>query len=228
MKTIKLRAFAVAILLSSLVLLPLATTTGNAGETGRKTVTCAVFHDGQREVTEQKLSLLGAGNLLSTARTAVNAWKNVQDGDVSDADRAEIEAALTGLLSALKEKGLVPAGITPRALGLLPDGGIAWMHPIASCGSGFGCIPLYPGEAFLGVMLRPILLQYFLLGYTGCLNARVIPPRIEYWDFTGTQTVMVFGFAGIYLDFASLGIGIPPVQVLMGESLFTAGIDWPM
>lgn len=226
MKAIKLRAIAVAVLFSSMMLLPMAMTS-DAETTGGRTVTCAVFHDGEREITEEKLSLLGAQRLLATAQAAVDGWKSVQDGDVSGADRAKITAALTDLLAELKEKGLVPDGLTPRALGLLPDGGIAWMHPIVSCGSGFGCIPLYPGEAFLGVMLRPIFLQYFLLGYTGCLNARLIPPRIEYWDFAGTQTVMVFGFAGLYLDFASLGVGIPPVQVLMGESLFTGGIDWP-
>lgn len=227
MKATKLQAVAIAVLFSSLTLLPMAMS-GNAEKTGGRTVTCSVFHDGERETTEEKLSFLHAHNLLATARAAVNAWKNVQDEDVSNADRAEIEAALTDLLAELKESGLVPDGITPRALGLLPGGGIAWMHPIVSCGSGFGCIPLYPGEAFLGVMLRPIFLQYFVLGYTGCLNARLIPPRIEYWDFAGTQTMMVFGFVGLYLDFASLGVGIPPVQVLMGESLFTAGIDWPM
>ncbi len=226
MRAIKLRAMAVAVLFCSMMLLPMAMTS-DAETTGERSVTCAVFYDGQRTVTEEKLSLLGAQRLLATARRAVDGWKNVEDGEVSDADRAEITAALTHLLAELKEKGLVPDDVTPKTLGLLPDGGIAWMHPIVSIGSGFGWIPLYPGEAFLGVMLRPIFLQYFLLGYTGCLNARLIPPRIEYWDFAGTQTVMVFGFAGLYLDFASLGLGIPPVQVLMGESLFTGGIDWP-
>lgn len=227
MRATKLQAIAVAVLFASLALLPVAMT-GEANETGGRTVTCAVFYDGQREIAREKLSLFSAGRLLVTARAAVDAWKTVQDGDVSNADEREIQEALTDLLAALKNRELLPEGITPQVLGLLPDGGIAWMHPIVSCGSGFGCIPLYPGEAFLGVMLRPIFLQYFLLGYTGCLNARLIPPRIEYWDFAGTQTVMVFGFVGLYLDFASLGIGIPPVQVLIGESLFTGGIDWPM
>lgn len=226
MRTIKVRAIAVAVLFASMALLPLAAAENNEQSRGR-TVTCAVFHDGQREVAEKELSLLGAGNLLVKARAAVTAWKNVQDRDVSDTDRAGIRAAVTDLLAALKANDLLPEGVTPGMLGLLPDGGIAWMHPIVSCGSGLGWIPLYPGEAFLGVMLRPIFLQYFVLGYTGCLNARLIPPRIEYWDFAGTQTVMVFGFAGLYLDFASLGVGIPPVQVLMGESLFTGGVDWP-
>ncbi|MBS3773449.1 MAG: hypothetical protein KGY55_04525 [Candidatus Thermoplasmatota archaeon] len=227
MRTTKLPAIAVAaVLLASLALLPVAME-GDAGVRGKRTVTCAVFHDGKREMVTEELSLLRAGRLLVRARAAVDAWKTVQDEDVSAADSNKIRDTLTSLFAALENSGLLPEGIKPGALGLLPEGGIAWMHPIVSCGSGFGLIPLYPGEAFLGVMLRPMFLQYFLLGYTGCLNARLIPPRVEYWDFTGTQTVMVFGFAGLYLDFASLGLGIPPVQVLMGESLFTGGIDWP-
>ncbi|MFO8133606.1 MAG: hypothetical protein R6U10_06740 [Thermoplasmatota archaeon] len=226
MRTKKIGTVGIALLLASLTLIPMAME-GHGGQAGRRTVTCAVFHDGKREISTEELSLLSAGSLLKKARAAVDAWKTVQDEDVSDADREAIQNAMVSLLAALKNRGLLPEEVTPQVLGLLPDGGIAWMHPIVSCGSGFGLIPLYPGEAFLGVMLRPIFLQYFLLGYTGCLNARLIPPRIEYWDFTGTQTVMVFGFAGLYLDFASLGLGIPPVQVLIGESLFTGGIDWP-
>ncbi|MGC9308954.1 MAG: hypothetical protein ACP5FL_09300 [Thermoplasmatota archaeon] len=226
MRRHKLVTVAVAVLLASLMLLPVAKE-GDAGIRGKRTVTCAVFHDGKREIVTEELSLLSAGTLLAKARDAVDAWKTVQDEDVSTTDKNKIEDALTSLFAALKNRGLLPEGITPGALGLLPQGGIALLHPIVSTGAGFGCIPLYPGEAFLGIMLRPILLQYFLLGYTGCLNARLLPPRIEYWDFFGTQTVLVFGFAGLYLDFASLGIGIPPVQVLMGESLLTGGIDWP-
>lgn len=226
MRETKIQAIAVAVLFASLMLLPVAME-GHAGVMGKRTVTCAVFHDGKREITTEELSLLSAGTLLAKARAAVEAWKTVQDEDVSTRDANEIQDALSSLFAALKNRGLLPEGITPGALGLLPQGGIALLHPIVSCGAGIGCIPLYPGEAFLGIMLRPIFLQYFLLGYTGCLNARLIPPRVEYWDFVGTQTLLVFGFIGLYLDFASLGIGIPPVQVLMGESLFTGGIDWP-
>ncbi|MEA2053909.1 MAG: hypothetical protein U9O96_02150 [Candidatus Thermoplasmatota archaeon] len=228
MSRIKGKTVVVALLFFTLAFVPLVIT-GNAEKEQVQTVTCYLIGNGDRVKKQNELSIQETENLLEKIGTAVEVFKPLKERDgayLTDTEREEAKYVLDELFAALRDAGLIEAGVTPYTVGLFPDAGIALLHPILSCGVGCSYIPLYPGEAFLGVMLRPIFLQYFFAGYTGCFNVRLAPPRIEYWDWVGTQTIMVFGFVGIYIDFASVGLGIPPVQVLIGESLFTAGIDW--
>ena len=104
---------------------------------------------------------------------------------------------------------------------------MSFMLPIISFGHGQSWIPLYPGEAFIGFMLRPIFMQYFgPFGYSGTLNIHLLPPRIEYWDMVGTHTLFVLGFVGVYIDLGQIGFGIPDLQFLFGEALIAGGVDW--
>lgn len=226
MKGMMAKSVFIALMVIMISLVPL---TGNAEKEQMSKVTCYVIGNGKQITKENEISLREAEKIIDKVRDAIDAFKVLKGRENSyftEEERKEVEYILNDLFAALHNAGIVPDEITPSKIGLLPDAGISILHPILSCGSGCSYIPLYPGEAFLGVMLRPIFLQYFLIGYTGCFNVKLVPPRIEYWDWVGTQTIMVFGFVGLYIDFGSIGIGIPPVQVLLGESLFTAGIDW--
>lgn len=142
-------------------------------------------------------------------------------------EREEVIKPIKELLYELKDLHLIPSFININhfiwAL-LAPKFDI--VLPIISFGRGFSWIPLYPGEAFIGFMFRPIFVQYFLLGYTASLNIKLLPPRLEYWDMVGTHTLVILGFVGIYIDFGKIGYGIPKMQLLLGESLMAGGFDW--
>jgi len=228
MKNIRRRAVFVALVFITLSLAPLFTN-GNAEEEQTRKVTCYIIGNGKQITKENEISIREAEKILEKVKATMEAFKLLkgrEEAYFTEEEREEIEAMLNDLFTTLHNAGIIPDEITPFTIGLLPNAGISFLHPILSCGTGCSYIPFYLGEAFLGVMLRPIFLQYFFIGYTGCFNIKLAPPRIEYWDWVGTQTVMVFGFIGLYIDFGSIGIGIPPVQILLGESLFTIGIDW--
>jgi len=203
---------------------------GNADGGDKGIVKCYVISAGKIVKREAELTKEEALELIEKIWDAVYIYKPYKDREnmeLTPEEKSEIESIFNDLFSEMKKLGLLPENeVSVQSLGLLPDFGISFLNPILSCGVGKSFIPLYPGEAFIGVMLRPIFVQYLFLGYTGCINARLIPPRLEYWDWVGTQTLMIWGFVGLYIDFASIGLGIPPMQVLMGESFFTAGIDW--
>lgn len=227
----RIKTVCIAVLLVALGAAPLAiadqTDDTEAGH--MRTVTCYVVGHKQVEKSENEITVEKAEALLAQMESAVHIYDRFNKKDARDLTEEEVsqaEEVLNALFAELREAGLISEEVTPRSLGLLPTFGMAILNPILSVGRGCSHIPLYPGEAFLGVLLRPIFIQYFLLGYTGVFNVVVAPPRIEYWDWVGTQTLMVFGFMGLYIDFASLGIGIPHMQALLGESLFTAGMDW--
>lgn len=200
--------------------------TGNNEEKG--IVKCYIIGHGKFLKNECEISLEEANKIVEKVQEVVHIYEPYKDKEVklSPEERRKIEAAFNEVLEEMKKIGLIPDNIDANCLGLLPHLGVAILNPIISIGLGCSYIPLYPGEAFIGFMLRPIFVQYFFVGYTGCINFHLIPPRLEYWDWVGTQTFMILGFAGIYIDFASIGFGFPPVQIIMGESLFTAGIDW--
>jgi len=125
---------------------------------------------------------------------------------------------------------LVPAEYTAYVASMLlwpfsPSHGVDVLTPIISVGQGFSWIPLYPGEAFLGIMLRPIFVMYPIMGYTASLSVNLVPPRIEYWDLVGPQLFMAWGFAGIYIDFGKIGLGVPNTNFMLGYSIATAGIS---
>jgi len=224
MKNIRGKAVFIALIIIALSLMP-SFTNGVTEKEQMQRVTCYVIENGKQIKNENDISVREAEKILEKVGEVADLFKSMKGNEKADFTE-EAESMLNDLFTALHDAGIIPEGITPSSIGLLPDAGIAFLHPIISFGAGCSYIPLYPGEAFLGVMLRPIFLQYFFMGYTGCFNVKLAPPRIEYWDWVGTQTVMIFGFVGLYIDFGSIGIGIPPAQVLLGESLFTAGIDW--
>ncbi len=134
--------------------------------------------------------------------------------------------AIEDFLNDLVELGILPAAFVANFIPNFLNPKFDLMPPLISFGSGFSFIPLYPGEAFLGFMFRPIIVQYFLLGYTASLSFHLLPPRIEYWDMVGTQTLVICGFVGAYIDFGKIGYGIPNAQFIIGASLLTIGIDW--
>ena len=179
---------------------------------------------------EVEISVDEANILIEKLTKAVHAYepyKNRDNFELTEEEKQRVEEIFNDAFLELRKAGILPEDVNIKTMGLLPHFGIGLLNPILSCGVGISYIPLYPGEAFIGFMLRPIFVQYFLLGYTGCINFHMIPPRLEYWDWVGTQTFLIWGFAGIYIDFSSIGLGIPPLEFLMGESLLTAGIDWP-
>ncbi|RLF47319.1 MAG: hypothetical protein DRN29_02830 [Thermoplasmata archaeon] len=224
----KILGIAGAMILLSLSLMP-AIANMNTEEQERGTVRCYIIGPGKLVKREARITVEEASIIVDKLQKAVYAYqpyRNRENMELTDEEKEEIEKLFDDALAELKKANILPADIDAKAIGLLPDFGIGFLNPILSLGIGYSYIPLYPGEAFIGFMLRPIFVQYFFLGYTGCINFRLVPPRMEYWDWMGTQTFMILGFVGIYLDFADIGFGFPPIQCLMGEALLTAGVDW--
>ena len=177
------------------------------------------------KVQEKSIKLSDAKKLVNEIQAAQEAFKIVMDPNSNETEKTWAQEIVERLLKELAKLGLIPAGFVFN-LPQFFSPKFAFLFPVISVGSGFSYIPLYPGEAFIGFMLRPIFLQYFLFGYTASVNFHLIPPRLEYWDMVGTQTAMILGFVGIYIDFGKIGYGIPNMQFLLGESLFVTGIDW--
>lgn len=156
-----------------------------------------------------------------------NAIKVITDPSSDDDEKSRAMEIIEAFINKLQELGLIP-GTFPIAqiLMKLLSPKLDVMLPIITFGRGISWIPFYPGEAFIGFMFRPIIMQYFLLGYTASLNINLLPPRLEYWDMVGTHTLFVWGFVGIYIDLGKIGYGIPNLQFLIGESLVAGGFDW--
>jgi len=132
------------------------------------------------------------------------------------------EKRVGDLNAVLTRTGILPpavVGLSMKSLGLLPGAGIEFLTPIFSWGIGYGTIPNYNGETFFGFMLKPLFLSY-IWGYTASLNFVLLPPRVGFWDKFGPQIMNIMGFAGIYLKLGKFGIGMIPLQVVMGECLF--------
>jgi len=219
-----------AILLAAVMILPAISTAADTGDTTDKgVVKIYMIGHGKLIKNEVEISVEEAREVMKKLDRAVHAYqpyKDREDFQLTDKEKEEIGKIFNDAFEEMKKAGLIPDDANAREMGLFPHFGIAVLSPILSCGVGKAWIPLYPGEAFMGFMFRPIFVNYFLRGYTGCMNFHMIPPRIEYWDWVGTQSFMILGFAGMYIDFSQIGFGIPPMQYIMGESLLIAGIDW--
>jgi len=217
--------FLIAVTLAAIVLIP-AWTPSVVGEPEKevKIKVASVTPLGSK-MEEKSIKLSDAKKLIDDIQSAQEAFKIVMDPDSNETEKSWAMEIVEKVINELKKLGLIPAGFIFHLPQFLSPK-FAFLVPVISMGSGFSYIPLYPGEAFIGFMLRPIFLQYFLFGYTASINFHFIPPRLEYWDMVGTQTAMILGFVGIYIDFGKIGYGIPNMQFLLGESLFVTGIDW--
>ncbi|OYT62360.1 hypothetical protein B6U81_01040 [Thermoplasmatales archaeon ex4484_30] len=154
------------------------------------------------------------------------ALKTIFSNTSSDEDKNGAIEMLQEFINKLVGIGILSPSFATRFIINLLSPKFDLILPVISFGRGFSIIPLYPGEAFIGFMFRPIIMQYFLLGYTASLNLNFLPPRIEYWDMVGTHTLVILGFVGVYIDLGKIGYGIPRVQFAMGEALFAGGLDW--
>ncbi len=200
----------------------------NAGYEGKKIeVSTTVLTPVGKEVKIIELSEKDVKLLEKKAMEVEDAIKILTDPNADDDEKSLAMEIIEAFINKLIELGLIPAGFpVAKILANFLSPKMDFLLPIISFGRGFSWIPLYPGEAFIGFMFRPIIMQYFLLGYTASLNVRLLPPRIEYWDMVGTHTLIVWGFVGIYIDFGKIGYGIPRLQFLMGEALLAGGVDW--
>ena len=222
----KLFGIIAAVAMLSIAMMPAFADTTEKEETGK--VNCYIILPGKTMKRSVEISMEEAKIIIDKLQKAVHVYQPYKSDDIelTAEEIKEIEKVIDDAVLELKRANILPYDIDAKMLGLLPDFGISFLNPIMSIGFGCSYIPLYPGEAFIGFMLRPIFVQYFFAGYTGCINFHWIPPRLEYWDWVGTQTFVIFGFVGIYLDFADIGFGFPPLQCIMGEALVTAGVDW--
>jgi len=217
--------FVIAIALAATLLIPSLTTSVLAAPEKEVKIKVASVTPMGGKMQEKSIKLSDAKKLADDIKSAQEAFKIVMDPNSNQTERNWAMEIVEQIINELKKLGLIPAGFIFHLPQFLSPK-FAFLVPVISVGSGFSYIPLYPGEAFIGFMLRPIFMQYFLFGYTASVNFHLIPPRLEYWDMVGTQTAMILGFVGIYIDFGKIGYGIPNMQFLLGESLFVTGIDW--
>ena len=216
----------VVVALAAILITPTIINSATAGNVQKEVkIKVASISPLGNKMEEKSIKVSDAKKLAADIQQAQDAFKIVMDPNSNESEKTWAAEIIEKVIEELKALGLLPAGFVFHLPQFLSPK-FALMFPVFSVGSGFSYIPLYPGEAFIGFMLRPIFLQYFLFGYTASVNLHLLPPRLEYWDMVGTQTVMILGFVGIYIDFGKIGYGIPNMQFLLGESLFVTGIDW--
>ena len=200
----------------------------NAGYGGKKiSVESAVLTPFGRETLTVELSERDIDYIQKKSIEVQDALTVITDVDADEAKRNDAGDQIEEFIQQLQKFGLIPVTLpVTNALTNFMSPKADFLLPVISLGKGMSWIPLYPGEAFIGFMLRPIFMQYFLLGYTASLNVNLLPPRIEYWDMVGTHTLIILGFVGVYIDFGQIGYGVPDLQFIMGESLLAGGFDW--
>jgi len=232
--TAKGMKFILAFGIVSLLLMPAIASVSSNNVEETVSVNCAILKPtGKTLQVEKAISVKDANKLSDECSEAAQAFKVFYDNSSSDQEREWAKKIIENTINMMKELGILPEDYKFNINSLLcwpfswffgPSHGFDFLTPIVSIGSGCSWIPLYPGEAFLGVMLRPIF-TFYLLGYTGSLSVNLLPPRIEYWDLVGPQAFIIWGFTGIYIDFGKIGLGIPNTQFMMGYCLLTAGIS---
>ncbi|MFO8133195.1 MAG: hypothetical protein R6U10_04595 [Thermoplasmatota archaeon] len=195
------------------------------------TVNCSLVNDNTKAASAEKtISMSEAQKLSSEWDRAKNAFETLyeEDDETTDADREEARRIIENVIDMMQQMGILPDTALMRKLLrnlLMPSHTMDILGPVVSVGKGRTWIPLYPGEAFIGMMLRPIFVMYPFMGYTASLNAQLIPPRLNYWDLVGPQVFMTWGFTGIFINFAKIGVGVPNTNFMLGYSAATAGIS---
>jgi len=189
-----------------------------------------VGNSGVASTTQKMITVREAKELSQKCNDAAQSFKVLYSDSSSEEERDRAVEVIENAVDMMVELGIIPAEYTAYATSMLlwpfsPSHGIDVLTPVISVGQGFSWIPLYPGEAFLGIMLRPIFVMYPIMGYTASLSMNLLPPRIEYWDLVGPQLFMAWGFAGIYIDFGKIGLGVPNTNFMLGYSIATAGIS---
>lgn len=103
-------------------------------------------------------------------------------------------------------------------LGLLKRRGLPF-KPIASFGYGISTIIFH--DFLLGIRLfRPFILFYPILGISGGMFTKLIPPHVALNIRAGTHLILVYGgFMGIYINFGRIGSNSPPLIMALGASL---------
>ncbi len=229
--------FVLAVGMASLLLTPVFTPVSSNDEQ-EVFVNCSVVKPtGKTMEAEKAISAKEAGRLSNKCDEAAEAFKVFYKNDSSDEDREWAREVIEDTIKMMKELGVLPEDYAMDINSLLqwpfnslfglfltPSRGFDILTPVVSIGGGVSWIPFYPGEAFLGVMLRPIFI-FYLLGYTASLSVNLLPPRIEYWDLVGPQAFIAWGFTGIFIDFGRVGLGIPNYQFMMGYCIVTAGVS---
>jgi hypothetical protein len=160
----------------------------------------------------------------------INMPKYLNDHIFSDEERYQIGAELEKVFGLLQNTipNLPPVDVNCLVDILCIDFPcLLFGDAIISVGFGSSCIPFYCYEAFLGIMLRPIIIKQ-CVGYTGFLNLQLLPPRIEYGDRLGIHKIRTFGFIGLYIYLGDLGVDMPfGPQLLIGTGLVCVGPDIP-
>ena len=231
-KTIKLSVvIGVAALLVFPALAVVNPVQASSGGEREVTVNCSLVNGNTKAAATAKTISLSQAQKLSTEwERAAEAFETLYtaDEDTEDAEQEEARRIIENVVNMMDELGILPdTAITTKILRnlLMPSHTMDILGPVVSVGKGRTWIPLYPGEAFIGMMLRPIFVMYPFMGYTASLNAQLIPPRVNYWDLVGPQVFMTWGFTGIFINFAKIGVGVPNTNFMLGYSLATVGIS---
>ncbi len=179
---------------------------------------------------QQTITVREAKELTRKCNDAAQSFEVLCSNSSSDGEKDRAREIIENAVDMMIDLNILTAEYATYVANMLfwpcgPSHGFDIFAPVISVGQGCSWIPLYPGEAFLGIMLRPIFVLYPLVGYTASLGVNLLPPRIEYWDLVGPQVFMAWGFAGIYLNFGKIGLGVPNTNFMLGYSIATAGIS---
>ena len=229
----KMNAFRLGLALGIVVLVvapALSIPVSSSSEQKVVPITCSVVKQNGGAASVQKAITVKDAKILSQKMNEAAQSFRVLYSNSSDEEKDRAREIIENAVNMLVDLGIVPAEYATYLVNVLlwPCGtshGFDIFTPIISVGQGCSWIPLYPGEAFLGMMLRPIFVLYPMVGYTGSLSANLIPPRIEYWDLVGPQVFMAWGFTGLYINFGKIGLGVPNTNFMLGYSIATAGIS---
>ncbi len=180
MKSQKLKLSLVVGVAALLVCLPLVNPAVEASSSGGErevTVNCSVVNDNTKAASAKKtISLSEAQKLSSEWERAADAFETLYNADdeTDAADKEEAQRIIENVVNMMQRLDILPGTtLTKKLLRklLMPSHTMDFLGPVVSVGKGRTWIPMYPGEAFIGMMLRPIFVLYPMMGYTASLNA---------------------------------------------------------